>query len=154
MRDYVVQDDLGRRTQFTGEKLVGESSDSIDADKRSWQEINVWRTRSGNFVVERQTHYRVRHLSDMCRRADGYELVPATNMDTIACNVCNPNKVLEGGFAQAARITVDAYTTPGELITGFKSSDGKYSSIARLVLADIAEQDERVDEAWNTVIVP
>lgn len=154
MRDYVVQDDLGRRTQFTGEKLVGESSDSIDADKRSWQEVNVWRTRSGNFVVERQTHYRIRHLSDMCRRADGYELVPATSLDTVPCNVCNPTKVLEGGISQASRITVDAYTTPGELIASFRSSDGKYSNLARLVLADVAEQDERVDEAWNTVTVP
>lgn len=154
MREYVVVDDFGRKTQFTGEKLVAESTDSLDADKRSWQEVTVWRTEAGNFVVERQTHYRLRHLSDHCRKADGYELVPATALDTIPCTVCNPQGSLEGGHAQAARITVDAYTTPGELISSFRSQDGRYSNLARLVLADLSEQDQRVDDAWNTVVVP
>lgn len=154
VQDYVVTDDLGRRTQFTGEKLVAESTDSMDAEKRSWLDVTVWRTQGGSFVVERQTHYRIRHLSDMCRKADGYELVPATELDTQPCTVCNPKGVLDGGYAQAARITVDAYHTPGELISGLRSPDGKYSNLSRMVLADVSEQDSRVDEAWNTVVVP
>lgn len=154
MRDYVVTDDFGRRTQFTGEKLVGESTDSIDHDKPHWLEVAVWRTRAGYFVVERQTHYRIRHLSDRCRKADGYELVPATHLDTYPCSLCNPNGVLEGGSAQAARISVDAYTTPGELIEGLRAQDGRHSNLSRTILADICEQDDRVDSTWNNVVVP
>lgn len=153
MREHVVTDDFGRRHRFTGEKLVSESTDSIDNDKPQWLDVNVWRTAAGSFVVERVTHYRIRHTSDRCSRADGYELIPATVLDTYPCPKCNKDGVMEGGCAQADRITVEAYTTPQELIDSFKVQ-GKYNLLARAVLADVSEQDERVDALWNEVVVP
>lgn len=178
MRDHVVVDDFGRRTVFRGEKLVAESTDTVAGQltldelqrkiqqganamqvlreagiKPQWLDVTVWRTAGGSFVVERTTHYRVRHTSDMCTRAEGYELIPATSLDTYPCPTCNKDGILEGGCAQADRINVDAYTTPQELIQSFQQ-DGRYSNLARTILADLSEQDERIDELWNTVVVP
>ncbi len=152
MRDFVVTDDFGRRTQFSGEKLVNETTDDIEGTKRQWVDVTVWRTQAGNFVVQRTTHYRIRHLRDTCPKADGYELIPPTHLDTYLCPRCNKGGSLQGGYAQASRISVDVYTTVQELVDSFKV-DGKYNNLARLVLADLSEQDERVDAAWNTVVV-
>lgn len=153
MRDHVVVDDFGRRTVFKGEKLVGESTDTVAGTKPQWLDVTVWRTAAGSFVVERTTHYRVRHTSELCSRAEGYELIEATSLDTYACPSCNKDGVLEGGCAQADRVTVEAYTTPQELISSFQQ-DGRYSNLARTILADLSEQDERIDKLWNTVVVP
>lgn len=152
MRDHVVTDDFGRRTQFSGEKLVSESTDTAAGTKPQWLDVTVWRTRAGSFIVERVTHYRVRHIDDLCPRAEGYEIIPPTVLDTYACPNCNKAGAVDGGFAQADRITVEVYQTPEELIASFKI-DGRFSNLARTILADISEQDERVDLAWNTVHV-
>lgn len=153
MRDYVVTDDFGRRTQFTGEKLVAESTDTAAGTKPQWLDLTVWRTRAGAFVVERTTHYRIRHTTEHCPRADGYEIIEATVLDTYACPTCNKQGLMEGGCAQADRVTVEAYTSPQALIESFQV-DGRYSNLARTILADLAEQDERIDQMWNVVHVP
>lgn len=153
MRNYEVFDDFGRRTVFEGVKLVAESTDTEDARKPQWVEVVVWRTTGGSFIVQRTTHYRVRHTSDRCGRAEGYDLVPATPLDTYPCVSCNKAGLLEGGLAQSTRISVDVYKTPAELIESFRV-EGRYSNLARTVLADIAEQDVEFDQAWNTVVVP
>lgn len=153
MRDYNISDDFGRRTTFRGEKLVQESTDTVAGVKPQWLDVSVWRTEGGNFVVQRTTHYRIRHAHDRCARAEGYELLDATKVDTYLCATCNKNGSLTGGLSQASRITVDAYSGVRELIASFEV-DGRFSNLARTILADLAEQDDRVDEAWNTVVVP
>lgn len=152
MIEHIVTDDFGRRTVFTGEPLVSETSDSTFGDKPQWLEVDVWRTQAGNFVVRRTTRYRVRHRHDECARADGYDLTPATESDTYACPYCNRGDA-PGGFGQAPRISVDTYTEPESLILGFQN-EGRYSNLARAILAELSEQDERVNAAWNTVVVP
>ncbi len=153
MRDYVVVDDFGRRTQFSGEKLVDESTDNEDGSKPQWLEVTVWRTRGGSYVVQRATHYRIRHLRENCPRAQGYELLEATSLDTYPCPNCNKSNA-PGGCAQASRISVDAYYSPEELIASFQQTDGRFNNLARTILADLSEQDSSIDEKWNTVIVP
>lgn len=153
-RPYTVTDDFGRRTHFKGNKLAAESTDTADGRKPQWTDINVWRTEAGNFVVQRTTHYRIRHTRDTCSRADGYELIPPTQLDTYPCPTCNKAGALQGGHGQASRIVVESYLTPQDLIDSFKDSQGRYSSLARTILADVAEQDDRVDEIWNNVVVP
>jgi hypothetical protein len=146
-------DDFGRRTVFTGEKLLEESTDSHRNVKPQWVEVTVWRTQGGSFVVQRTTHYRIHHLDDECEKADGYDLSPATAADTYPCPTCNKAGLGNGGWSQDDRTTVDVYRTPEDLINGFRV-DGRYSTLSRSILADIADQDPRVDAAWNTVIVP
>jgi len=154
VNETVVTDHFGRRTEFTGEQLIYETTDSSQGDKPQWLEVDVWRTEAGNFVVKRTTRYRIRHLKEECSRADGYELSPATREDTYACPSCNKLGFLTGaGFAQDPRITVDVYNTPQDLIAGFQS-EGRFNNLARAVLADICEKDDRVDAAWNRVVVP
>lgn len=153
MRNFTITDDFGRRTQFSGEKLVAESTDTSDGRKPQWLEVEVWRTAAGNFIVKRTTHYRLRHVRELCSRADGYDLVDATELDTYPCPSCNKEGRMVGGFAQSSRITVDTYTDPQDMIESFHV-DGRYSNLARHILADIAEQDERIDELWNVVVVP
>lgn len=153
MRNILLTDDFGRRTVFTGVKLVGESTDTAAGTKPQWVDVDVYRTEGGSFVVARTTHYRIRHLDDNCSRAEGYELIDATVLDTYPCPQCNRNGVMERGCGQADRISIDVYRTPQELIASFEV-DGRYSQLARTILADVAEQDDRVDAAWNTVVVP
>lgn len=152
-RNYEVIDDFGRRTTFTGCKLICESTDTMAGTKPQWLEVVIWRTEAGSFVVQRTTHYRIRHLNELCPRADGYDLVDATEIDTFPCSVCNRSGTLKGGFCQSSRISVDVYLSAEDIIASFQV-DGKYNNLARSILADLSEQDERVDLAWNTVVVP
>lgn len=154
MNEYILTDDFGRRTVFNGELLVVESTDTNHSLKPQWVDVDVWRTQAGSFVVRRTTHYRVRHLSDLCDKAEGYDLSPATEGDTYPCRSCNKNGLMTNdGWRQDDRTTVDVYLTPQDLIAGFQV-DGRFSNLSRSILADIADQDERVDAAWNTVVVP
>jgi hypothetical protein len=153
-RPITATDDFGRRTVFTGDRLVSESTDSEAGTKPQWLEVIVWRTESGNFVVQRTTHYRIRHIRELCPRAEGYDLVDATDLDTYPCPSCNKYNNLESrGYAQSSRISVDVYHDPQELIHSFQI-DGRYSNLAKTILADLSEQDTRVDDLWNTVQVP
>lgn len=153
VREYVVTDDYGRRTTFKGEKLIAESTDTEAGTKPQWLEVIIWRTQGGSFVVQRTTHYRIRHTRELCHRADGYDLVDATELDTYPCPQCNKAGVLDGGLAQSSRISVDVYHNVIDLIQSFQV-EGRYNNLARSILADLSEQDERVDAEWNTVVVP
>lgn len=152
MKDYTVEDDFGRRTVFVGEHLIDrETTDNTEGTKPQWLEVDVWRTAAGKFVVRRVTKYRINHATDGCPRADGYALSPSRDSDTYLCPSCKGDPV--EGWRQDDRITVDAYDTPQDLILGF-ANEGRYNNLARAILADISEQDERVDAVWNTVVVP
>lgn len=154
MEDFTLVDDFGRRTVFTGVQLVDEHTDTEDGRKPQWVEIGVWRTEGGSFVVQRTTQYRIRHAREACPRADGYELVSAGSDDTYLCPTCNKGgSVDDPGYAQVARVTVEAYHNPQDLIDSFQQ-DGRYSNLARSILAELSEQDESIDAAWNTVVVP
>jgi hypothetical protein len=153
MKDLTLVDDFGRRTVFTGKLLADEHSDTRDGHKPQWVEISVWRTQGGSYVVRRTTRYRVRHVREDCRRAEGYDLVPANGDDTYSCTACNKVGSSTGGYAQAPRISIDAYRSPEELIAGLETN-GRHSNLARALLADLSEQDPAVDTAWNTVVVP
>lgn len=149
MREYRLADEFGRTTIFLGQQLVAESTDS--PDKPKWLEVGVYRTEAGNWVVQRATNYRIRHSDPHCPRADGYALAPARPGDSYLCRECGGQP---GGFGQRSRISVDSYTSVEDLIVSFRAQDGVYSGLSRAVLADLADQDERVDAAWNTVRVP
>lgn len=153
MRSFTLTDDFGRSHVFCGEKLVGESTDTVAGTKPQWLDVDVYRTAAGSFVVARTTHYRLRHLNENCVRAEGYELIEPTVLDTFPCPSCNREGQMEGGWAQADRINIEAHHTPQELIAALEV-DGKHSNLSRTILADVAEQDERVDAIWNTVVVP
>lgn len=155
MEDFSIYDEFGRCTKFHGDRLINESTDTDVGNKPQWLDLTVWRTASKRWVVRRKTHYRVRHLSERCDRADGYELVPPTELDTYPCGQCNRAGSVEPGrgFAQASRVVVEVYTTTPELIESF-AKDGKFSNLSRTILSDLAEQDSEVDDLWTTVVVP
>ena len=150
----VLTDDFGRQTVFTGEKLVEETTYSTVTLKPQWLEMDVWRTESGNFVVQRTTFYCIRHRRLDCSKAEGYLLATASDKDTYFCSECNESRETEGGYAQLPRVAVDVFTTPKDLIRGFQNDNKKFSNLSRSVLATISEQDPRVDAEWSTVQVP
>lgn len=152
MKAMTLTDDYGRSHMFTGELLVSDTTDTDDERKPQWVEIDVWRTEGGSYVVQVATHYRVRHTSVNCSRADGYELAPADSDDTYACPGCNKGDH-PGGWGQLSRINVDAYRTPAELIESFKQN-GQHTNFGRAILAEISNLDDAVDAAWNTVVIP
>jgi hypothetical protein len=150
----IITDEFGRQTVFEGELLVEETTDSSTGSKPQWLEVDVWRTEAGNYIVRRTTRYRIRHANENCDRADGYDLAPATPDDTYDCPSCQRAWPYDStGFRQTSRITVDVYETPQALISGFQS-DGRFNNLARAILANISEQDDRVDVLWNKVVVP
>jgi len=154
MRDYTLSDEFGRQTKFRGERLVRESTEG-EVHRPRWQEVEVYRTEAGNWVVFRATNYRIRHSHDRCSRADGYALTPARPSDTYPCREClGSGNAVPGGLGQLSRISVDSYTSVDDLILSFRAQDGVYSALSRAILADLSEQDERVDATWNTVVVP
>lgn len=155
MQHYALADEFGRTTVFTGEKLVSETTDI--GYKPKWLEVDVYRTEAGNWVVQRANRFRIRHVHNRCSRADGYALAPARSTDTYPCRECAADAPLvtgHVGFAQLPRISVDSYSSVEALIASFRAQDGVYSGLSRAVLADLSDQDERVDAAWNTVVVP
>jgi hypothetical protein len=48
---------------------------------------------------------------------------------------------------------VEAYYSPQAVIDSFQT-DGRYSQLARSILADLADQDDRIDALWSEVAVP
>jgi hypothetical protein len=142
-------DDYGRRVVFEGEQLVGDTTDTSDGRKPQWLDIDIWRTDGGNYVVKRAVRYRVVHASENCARAEGYELVTGTG--SYPCNICNTGKG-HSGWVQTPRVTVEVFNSPEEFIESLKV-DGRHSRMARAILAEMAEQDTRIDALWNTVIV-
>lgn len=146
-------DSFGRKTIFEGELLVEENTDT--GQKPQWLEMKVWRTLGGSYIVLRITRYRVFHTSANCSRAVGYTLVEAGDEDNVNCPVCAKDaSPYDEGFAQDSRVAVDAHPTPQELIESFRQEDGRYSNLARAVLATISAKDPDVDARWNTVVVP
>lgn len=152
MNDHTAIDSYGRRTVFRGELLVSDTTDTDDGRKPQWLDIDIWRTEGGSFVVKKAVHYRVRHVRENCHRLDGYQVRPATDDDTFHCPTCNPGSELDGRYAQEARVTVDVYREPEELIASLRV-DGKYTRLSRTLLADLSELDENIDRLWNTVVV-
>jgi hypothetical protein len=151
MEDVTAVDSYGRRTVFKGELLVADTTDTEDGRKPQWLDIDIWRTEGGSYVVKKAVQYRVVHRLSTCSRLDGYETRPAGPGDTFHCVTCNP----EGrstGLGQESRVTVDVYRTPEELIESLKV-DGKWTRLSRTLLADLCEQDDRIDALWNTVVV-
>ena len=146
-------DSYGRRTVFRGELLVSDTTDTEDGRKPQWLDIDIWRTEGGSYVVKKAVHYRVVHLSERCPRLEGYEIRDPAADDTHVCRTCNPDeRVMFGGYAQAARVTVDVYAAPEHLIDSLKV-DGKYTRLSRTLLSDLSKQDGRIDRLWNTVVV-
>jgi hypothetical protein len=150
--EITVTDGYGRRVVFAGELLTSESTDTPDHRKPQWLDIDVWRTEAGSFVVRRAVHYRVVHASRDCSRLEGYDAISAEPSDTYPCRSCNPSGVMTG-WGQDSQVYVDVWKTPAELIKSM-AVDGRYTRLSRTLLADLSEQDDRIDAEWNTVVVP
>ena len=153
MDQHSIADDFGRVTKFEGEQLIDESTDNYSGVKPQWLEFTVWRTAAGAFIVRRVTRYRINHLSDSCPRLDGFVVVDAEPTDTYPCGTCNKAGAFGDGWAQSARVVVEVYSSPEELISSLKV-DGRYSNLSRSILADLSAVDERVRALWSEVVVP
>lgn len=150
-KQVTVEDSYGRRTVFQGDLLIDDTTDN--GDKPQWLDIYIWRTEGGSFVVRKDVQYRVIHARRNCARLDGFETRPVDDEDTIPCHICNPEgRIIRPGIAQEARITVDVYKEPEELIEGLKAK-GEWTRLSRSLLAQLSEKDERIDRLWNTVEV-
>lgn len=145
-----ITDDYGRKVVFDGELLVSDTTDTPDRRKPQWVDLDIWRTNGGSYVVKRAGRYRLVHTREDCSRAEGYALTRATA--TFPCASCNPGGALTG-WVQEARVTVEVYTKPQDLIDSMKV-DGRYSRFSRSVLAELSDQDEDIDKLWNTVTIP
>lgn len=143
----VLEDEYGRRTKFSGTKLISESTDTSDREKPQWAEIEVWSTEGGAYVVTRATHYRTFHLASNCSKLG--IAVPSQPKDIIPCKRCNRIGLVESGryFGNMSRRNVDVIDTPGELIEHLKV-EGTHTGFAKAILADLSEQDDRIKDLW------
>lgn len=155
---YELLDDFGRKTKFEGFLLVDDTTDTEDRRKPQWTDTEVYKTTGGKYVVWSDVQYRVRHLSRNCHKTQGYDIVPAEESDSWACPACNPDKILDGGYGQQDRVTVDVCNTPTELIMRFSSINQQtglrtHSNFSKALLAQISEVDDDVREAWMEQVV-
>lgn len=139
-----LEDSFGRDTIFTGEHLLGSTTDN--GDKPQWLDLDVWRTQSGNYVVKRTTRYRIVHSSEDCSRVADLPVVEADPESTFFCNRCNSHRI--HGVTPEDTTNVDVYYGVSELLQGFQT-DGRYNNFAKVVLADLAELDSAIDAAWT-----
>ena len=142
--DINLWDSFRRETVFSGSHLLSETTDN--GDKPQWLEVDVWKTPSGNYVVQRATKYRIVHASEHCSKASGYPLEPSDPTSTFFCHRCNRHKA--AGFTPEELVSVDVYYTVQDLLSGFKT-DGRYNNFAKVILGDLAELDEAIDAVWT-----
>lgn len=153
MSQITAVDSYGRKTVFAGERLIADTTDTEDGRKPQWLDIDIWRTEGGAFVVQRAINYRVVHIRQGCPKLEGYDTRTPGSDDTVACKTCNPEgAIVNHTWAQQSRVTVDVYREPQELIESLKVK-GEYTRLSRSLLADLSDQDERIEALWNTVVV-
>lgn len=157
MTAYDLVDDFGRHTRFEGELLVEDTTDTEDGHKPQWTDTAIYRTNGGRYIVWSEANYRIRHLTDTCRRAAGYDLVTATADDTWACPTCNPEK-LPGGYGHDSRVKLDVCETPNELIARMSTINQQtglrtHSQYSQALLARVSELDAAVHDAWMNQVV-
>lgn len=157
MKDFRLTDDFGRVTRFRGIKLVNDTTDNSNGEKPQFTNITVWRTEAGQYVVLRETCYRIRHLHEYCYRAEneGAVLREPHATDNFPCSTCNKDRVIEPGvgYGQLERSTLVVYKTPQQLIDGLATLNVQtgmmhHSNFVQAVLADISEEDEEVHKLW------
>jgi hypothetical protein len=152
--ETTLTDEYGKRTRFTGECLIQDTTDAGD-NRPQWAEMTVWRTGAGAYVLWRKTCYRIVHWSQSCSLL-GPNLVPrpATPEDTYPCRRCNPSRNFDGGYGVQERSSVDVARTPTDLIRMLANQDGTYSGFARATLAAISKKDQAVADLWLEEVVP
>jgi hypothetical protein len=157
MNTYDLVDDFGRHTKFDGELLVDDTTDTEARRKPQWTDTEIYRTEGGRYIVWSETHYRIRHLTESCRRASGYDLVVARPGDTWACPHCNPDDV-PGGYGHESRVKVDVCQDPAELIAAMSSVNQKtglrsHSQYSQALLARVSDADADVRASWMEQVV-
>lgn len=158
MRDDVTLfDGFGRSISFRGELLIDKDTDN--GEKPQWTRIRVWRTDAGQYVLRRQVHYRVFHLSETCSKAAGSALVPASSRnDDFPCTLCNPGKLMTDGYGQESKQTIEVLRIPGQLIDSLATVNAQtgamhHSAFAQSILAEISAKDEDVSALWMKQVV-
>jgi hypothetical protein len=150
MSTFSVEDSFGRSTNFKGSLLADETTDNDNERKPQWSDVEVWVTEAGNFVVRRTSNYRIRHNHVGCTRAEGFTLIEADESDTYLCPTCGADG--NSLHAQEARVSVQHYLDLKSFVESFQQ-DGRYSQFARTVLSNISDQNDAVNNFWNTVHV-
>jgi hypothetical protein len=155
-----LEDDFGRIVRFTGEELLTDSTDYPDGSKPRFTRMTIWRTARGQYVLLRETCYRIRHTTDRCPRAlrDNTELVNADETDTFLCETCGEEVHPGPDWGQADRAQIEVFPTPTKLIESFRTihhQTGKehYSRFAQALLARLSELDPAVAAQWMEVTV-
>lgn len=157
MTAYDLPDDFGRHTRFEGTLLVEDTTDTDDRRKPQWTETEIYKTNGGRYVVWSEVLYRIRHQYRDCRRAQGYDLVPASADDTWACPTCNPD-ALDGGYAHESRTKIDICDTVEALINRLATPNNQtglrsHSHFSQALLARISEADDAVRDVWMEQVV-
>lgn len=154
MDQVTLVDEYGKRTNFLGKLLASESSE--EPQKPHWAEVSVWLTAKGQYVLERKTRYRIRHLFNDCGRILPNQITrTVTELDTYPCPRCNRREVIEPGkgYGIEDRVAVDVARDAGALIDLMANTDGTHSGFAKEMLAAVSEQDNSVCKLWMEVTV-
>lgn len=154
MTEVTLVDEYGKRTKFKGVLLASESGE--EPQKPQWPEMSVWKTAGGQYVLERKTIYRYRHMSERCSKIwPNHVTRPAIVSDDYPCPSCNRQNVIEPGkgLGIESRVSVDVARTASQLITLMANTDGTHSGFSKEILAAVSEQDEAVHTLWMEVTV-
>lgn len=146
----------GKRVlQFDGE-LLAESSSRQPGNNR-WVEFQLYRTKTGNYVLGRIGQTLLYHALDcaIVRRnnlkpSDAVELTP----DLIACDECNPDAYAEEYAIEQPRYFALVAEDPEGVLDALYKYDqagARYlTNVAQRLLEDALDQDARLEKAYST----
>ena len=150
--------DGDRTLQFEGEALAHSSSRYADSER--WVEFDLYRTQGGSYVVSRVGYSRLYHAKSceiVLKRRHKPAQVATLTEDSLPCLDCKPHLGLDQHahemiyperplyWAQACP-TADAAV---EALASYDVDGNRYfTHVARDLIADAAEKDARLREAY------
>jgi hypothetical protein len=146
--------DGNRVLRFDGEHLSGSSSRTHNQDR--WVEFNIYRTKSGNYVLERIGHTKLYHALD-CSIVERNNLKPSgienLNDEHLPCELCDPDEYLEVVAIEKPRYFVLVSESPEavlEALYKYDNSGARYlTHVAQRLIEDACEVDTRLEKAYR-----
>lgn len=146
----------GKRVlQFDGE-LLSESSSRQPGNYR-WVEFQLFRTKTGNYVLGRIGQTRLYHALD-CAIVRRNNLKPSgveeLTPDHIACEECDPDNYAEEYAIEQPRFFALVAEDPEGVLDALYKYDGagaRYlTNVAERLLEDAIDKDARLEKAYST----
>lgn len=153
--------DGSRILQFSG-KLLGRSS-SRRNDSLRWIEFELYRTENGSYVLSRVGVSVVYHAAS-CHLVKRYGLTEVATGELnsprslVPCEICHPSLAAAVVFPEKDRTWAQVSDEPSavlEALYKYDDSGARYlTHVAQRLMAEAAQVDKAIEEAYRVEIIP